>query len=224
MTRAKMRADDRRWRRGDTWTILAAMALGIVLAAILISIRDLQRDLNVANEARDALATQVQDLGAVPIAGKPGSRGDMGPEGDPGPPGPIGPTGPVGPIGKTGPTGATGQKGDTGDAGINGVSVTGSPGTDGQRGNDGVAGPPGPAGVRGEPGPAGPQGEQGPPGVDGEDGEDGQPCPDGYSPQAPSYDPDALVCRRDGAPQPDPTPEPSTPLAKALDPQRRMYV
>ncbi|WP_243274400.1 collagen-like protein [Streptomyces albus subsp. chlorinus] len=30
-------------------------------------------------------------------------------------------------------------------------------------------------------------------------------CPDGYSLQAPAWDPDALVCRRDGAPQPDPS-------------------
>jgi hypothetical protein len=83
-----------------------------------------------------------------------------------------------------------------------------------------MQGPPGPAG------PQGPQGEPGPAGADGKDGadgQDGQTCPDGYSLQAPSYDPDALVCRRDGAPDPDPGNNNSNLLGAGLDPQRRQY-
>jgi hypothetical protein len=41
--------------------------------------------------------------------------------------------------------------------------------------------------------------------------------------QAPKNDPDALVCRRDGAPQPGDSGLPA-PLAAALDPTRREYV
>ncbi|MET9813131.1 hypothetical protein [Streptomyces sp. NPDC006355] len=85
-------------------------------------------------------------------------------------------------------------------------------------GATGPAGPAGPAGPQGEPGPQGPQGE---PGERGEPGPPGPACPDGYSLQAPTDDPDALICRRDGAPPPD---DPgATPQAMALDPQRRQY-
>jgi hypothetical protein len=92
--------------------------------------------------------------------------------------------------------------------------VTGPPGTNGQDGAT-VTGPPGPAGADGK---------------NGTDGKDGAPgttqCPDGYSWQAPADDPDALICRRTTAPPTDPTPDPAdttTPLALALDPQRRQY-
>jgi hypothetical protein len=113
-------------------------------------------------------------------------------------PGPAGPRGPQGEPGKDAPT------------------VTPSPGPPGARGEPGatVTGPPGPPGPTGPPGPAGPAGPAGPPGedgADGRDGRDGQTCPDGYSLQAPSWDADALVCRRDGAPSPsDPSPSPSS--------------
>ena len=125
--------------------------------------------------------------------------------------------------------GLPGPKGDPGRPGASGPS--GSPGQDGDSGSDGAdgsAGTVGPAGPQGDPGPAGPQGEPGPAGADGADGRDGvdgrdgQNCPDGYSLQAPADDPDALVCRRDGAPDPDePGGGPQT--AGALDPQRRVY-
>lgn len=129
-----------------------------------------------------------------------------------------------------------GPKGDKGDPGTPGSpGPTGSPGTDGKdgsKGTDGVGstGPTGAAGADGVPGPAGPQGDtgpagpQGPPGVDGKDGSDGtngQACPDGYSLQAPVYDPDALVCRRDGAPQPEK--KSGGLLSMGLDPTRRQY-
>ncbi|MFB8399641.1 hypothetical protein ACFC5A_36335, partial [Streptomyces yangpuensis] len=63
-------------------------------------------------------------------------------------------------------------------------------------------------------------------GHDGKDGRAGQACPDGYSLQAPSWDADALVCRRDGAPppnQPGNNGNGNTPEALGLDPHRRQY-
>ena len=94
------------------------------------------------------------------------------------------------------------------------------PGPQGPSGNPGadstVPGPQGPPGADSTvPGPEGPRGPAG------EDGADGQTCPEGYHLEAPSWDPDALVCRRDGAPDPEP-PGPQ-PQAAGLDPQRRVY-
>ena len=199
-------------RRTD---LLFAAGVALALAAfawVVITMQGLSRDLREANEARDVLAAQVQQLGAKPVAGPPGSRGEpgrsvVGPTGPSGPQGDPGPTGPAGPVGASGRPGAPGPAGASGS---DGVGETGPPGKDGSNGS---AGPPGP---RGE------QGPQGPPGEDGLDGEDGQPCPAGYHPEATAYDPDALVCRRDGAPQPEP--ERRGLLSMALDPQRRQYV
>lgn len=179
-------------RRSD---LAFAAAVGLALAAlawVVITMQGLAHDLRAANEARDQLAAQVERLGAKPVAGPPGSRGKPG-ESITGPSGPPGPTGPPGEPGPVGPTGAAGKPGPTGATG------TGVPGADGVDGSDGAAGPAGPPGPQGEPGPAGPQGEQGPAG---EDGTDGQTCPDGYSLQPAKGDPDALVCRRDGADSP----------------------
>jgi hypothetical protein len=177
--------------------------LGIVALTLLaLWVQSLARELRISNEARDALAAQVEQLGGTPIAGPPGSRGEPGESviGPPGPPGAPGPSGPPGPSGRPGTDGA------------DGISVTGSPGA------DGLQGPAGPPGPQGEPGPAGPQGE---PGTPGEDGADGQTCPDGYSLQAPDYDPYALVCRKNDAPPPA---DNSQPQNMALDPQRRLYI
>lgn len=215
MTRSELRAERVRWRRGDALAAVGAVLLGLVLAGIFFSIRDLQHELVAANNARDALANQVQGLGATPVAGEPGSRGDIGPIG------PSGPPGPPGPSGRPGPVGPTGQPGNDGTNGVNGVSITGSPGpagangSNGSDGSTGAAGPPGPPGAQGEPGPAGAQGEMGPPGPA------GPSCPDGYTLQAPSWDPDALVCRREGSTPP--AEEPSSLNSLALDPQRRVY-
>jgi hypothetical protein len=183
-------------RRTDAMAA-AAVILGVALLAwVVITMQQLAHDLSASNRARDALAQQVQQLGASPVAGPPGSRGDPGISGQPGPSGPEGPPG---------PSGDPGAAGSPGTPGANGVSVTGSPGSPGAAGTNGADGPtgaPGPAGPQGDPGPAGPQG---PAGVDGKDGASGQTCPDGYSLQPPADDPDALVCRRDGAPT-TPTP------------------
>jgi hypothetical protein len=213
MTRTALRAEARRHRRGDVLAIFGALLLGMVLAGILLSVRSLQVELHTANQARDALAAQVERLGEKPVAGPPGSRGEPGKGvvGPTGPPGPQGDPGPVGPAGEPGPTGPTGTPGAAG------IGETGAPGQDGIPGEAGPAGPPGP---QGEPGPAGPAGPAGPPGADGTDGHDGQTCPDGYSLQPPPDDPDALVCRRDGAPPPD---DPAAPSPLALDPNRRQY-
>jgi outer membrane murein-binding lipoprotein Lpp len=141
------------------------------------------------------LRAQVKAAGGTPVAPDPtravdnlGDRAQV-PVPIPGPPGPPGPPGAPG---KDAPTvtpspGSPGQPGATGAPGQPGATVTG---------------PPGPAGPAG---PAGQDGKDGADGRDGTDGQDGQTCPDGYSLQAPSWDPDALVCRRDGAPQPSPT-------------------
>ncbi|MEH0423109.1 collagen-like protein [Streptomyces sp. B21-083] len=158
-----------------------------------------------------ALRAQVQAQGETPVAPDPTKAvADLPDRAEV--PVPIpGPPGPEGEPGSPGPSGSPGQDGTDG---------VGSPGPTGAAGTDGAAGSPGspgPAGPQGGPGPAGPQGEQGPPGAA---GRDGQTCPDGYSLQAPADDPDALVCRRDGAPNPGSSDAPG-PLAAGLDPRRQ---
>lgn len=143
-----------------------------------------------------ALREQVKAKGGTPVAPDPSNAVEDLPDRAevpvpiPGPPGPKGDPGKPGTPGASGPPGSSGESGADGQAGASGVN-----GTDGE---------PGPAGPQGEPGPAGPQGEQGP---QGEPGRDGQTCPDGYSLQPPADDPDALVCRRDGASDPGPEPQ-----------------
>lgn len=209
MSRVQIRAEERRWRRGDVFTVTGALLLGAILAWIVLSIQAMGHDLYEERAARDALAQQVEDLGATPVAGPPGSRGEPG-DSVTGPPGPQGETGPTGP---PGPSGAPGEDGDTGADGTTGPS--------GQPGIVGATGPAGPPGPQGEPGPAGPQGDRGEKGDTGEQGPPGPACPDGYSLQPPAGDPDALICRRDSAPEEDPSGD--SPKALALDPQRRLY-
>lgn len=191
-------------------TVLASVA---AFAWVVITLQAQGDDLRTANEARDALATQVQQLGGTPVAGEPGSRGEVGPSG---PPGPQGDRGEPGPIGPTGPVGPSGAPGDDGSDGVGQTGAPGSPGADGET----VVGPPGPQGPAGPAGPQGEQGEKGDTGERGPEGPAGASCPDGYSWQAPKNDPDALVCRRDGAPPPD---EPGLLSSAALDPSRRQY-
>jgi hypothetical protein len=199
-------------RRADLWFALGVVLALAVLTWLVITMQQLSHDLRNANQARDLLAAQVQKLGAKPVAGPPGSRGEpgksvvgpQGPKGDPGEPGPSGPPGPSGSPGKKGKNGSTGSSGSNGEPGAAGAT--------------GAAGPAGPQGPQGPPGPQGPAGE---------DGKDGQTCPDGYSLQAPSYDPDALVCRKDGAPDPGPgngNGGGSSLLGAGLDPSRRQYI
>ncbi|MFF9324053.1 collagen-like protein [Streptomyces sp. NPDC014776] len=128
------------------------------------------------------------------------------------------------PVPIPGPAGPRGPRGEQGEPGKAAPTLTPSPGPSGPKGDQGepgatVTGPQGPAGPQGPPGPAGPAGK------DGTDGRDGQTCPDGYSLQAPEWDPDALVCRRNGAPppeEPSPTPSPSTTLLGLPGERRRI--
>lgn len=125
------------------------------------------------------------------------------------------------PVPIPGPPGPRGPKGDTGEVG---PPATPSPGPSGAAGRDGADSQvPGPAGPKGDPGPAGADGKDGADGHDGTDGRDGQTCPAGYSLQTPPGDPDALVCRRNGASTPDnPPPAPGqSPALFGLPPDRR---
>ncbi|MGW0626410.1 collagen-like protein [Streptomyces sp. NPDC002758] len=196
----------RRWRP----IALLAFLLALTGAVLLVYVR-VQSEAHRADQLADeadlrgnavstlagdvrALRAQVKAAGRTPVAPDPTTavkdlpdRAEV-PVPIPGPPGPKGDPGSPGPSGSPGSAGKNGSNGQAGDAG--------SPGAVGPTG---PAGPAGPAGPQGDPGPAGPQG---PAGEDGVDGKDGQTCPDGYSLQAPSWDPDALVCRKDGAPPP----------------------
>lgn len=174
-----------------------------------------KRGLAVSTLAGDvrALREQVKAGGETPVAPDPSravedlpDRAEV-PVPIPGPPGPAGSPGPSGAPGRSGADGASG--------------ASGAPGVPGPVGATGPAGPAGPQGIQGESGATGPQGEQGPKGDTGERGPSGASCEDGYSWQTPSYDPDARVCRRDGAPDPSESPSPS--VAAGLDPSRRVY-
>lgn len=173
------------------------------------------------------LRTQIQARGGTPAAPDPSRAVEDLPDRVrvpvvvPGPRGTNGEEGPLGSPGPSGPPGATGRNGSDGTDGA--VGPSGAAGTQGGQGAQGVQGEPGPAGPAGEAGPAGPPG---PAGADGRDGKDGAAsCPDGYGWQAPADDPDALICRRTGAPPPEqPDPEDSSPpIAAGLDPTRRQY-
>lgn len=207
--------------------VLLVLGGGVALSLILIgreanARRELATEANLRGDAVSVLAgdvralrAQVEGEGKVPVAPDPTTAVEDLPDRAEVPvpiPGPRGADGEDGEDGADGEPGATGSPGSDGSDGADG-----KPGAVGPSGAVGPAGPPGP---QGEPGPAGPQGAPGADGADGVDGRDGQSCPDGYSLQAPSYDEAALVCRRDGAPDPGP----SSPQAEgALDPQRRVY-
>ncbi|WP_406459718.1 collagen-like protein [Streptomyces sp. NBC_01622] len=201
-----------RWRSLAVAAVLLVLSGAVVLVWLRIDAESSARreaiaEANLRGDAVTTLAGDVRVLreqikaeGKTPAAPDPARAVEDLPRRAEVPvpiPGPAGPRGPQGEPGKAAPTitpapGATGPQGDPGD------TVTGP------------QGPVGPTGPAGPPGPDGPAGQDGQNGEDGTDGRDGQTCPDGYSLQAPSWDPDALVCRRDGAPQPsDPSPDPN---------------
>lgn len=220
-----------RWRSLAVAAVLLVLAGAVVLVWLRIDAEARRAD-QLASEADrrgDAVSTlagdvrvlreQVKAEGKTPAAPDPAvavddlpARAEVpvpipGPKGDPGRPGRNGSPGPAGEDGAPGEDGTDGAPGEAG--------APGEDGTDGVQGPPGEPGPPGPAGPAG---PAGPQGEQGP---RGDTGPAGSSCPAGYSLQPPPDDPDALVCRRDSAPEDD---EPAaTPQALALDPNRRLY-
>ena len=225
MTRTE-RALARRWRPVALLCWLVALSGAVVIIWGRIDAEATARyeavaEANRRGEAVSTLATDVRKLreqvkgeGKTPVAPDPSEAVDdlpdraevpvpiPGPKGDPGRPGQDGAPGADGKPGDDGAPGTPGQDGEPGE-----------PGVDGAPGADGVQGPAGPEGPQGPQGEQGPRGEKGPPGPD---------CPDGYSLQAPSWDPDALVCRRDGAPQPSPSDEGGL-LSLALDPYPRHY-
>jgi hypothetical protein len=201
-------------------SIPTPVMLAILLLSILTLYQVLQTsaELKVANADREtirttannsiaqsnALANQVEQLGAKPVVNKvdipktiEGPKGETGPQGATGDIGPQGPPGPIGPQGPAGPQGKQGQYPQCLLAATKCVGPQGAVGPQGPAGKDGVAGPAGPQGPAGATGLQGPQGEQGPAGKDGApgpagkdgtagaDGEQGPPgpagptCPDG---------------------------------------------
>ncbi|WP_328336714.1 collagen-like protein [Streptomyces violaceus] len=229
MTRSEIRKEERRWRRGDVLAVAAALLIGGAFAWIMLSVQGLTHELRTANEARDALATQVQRMGESPVAGPPGSRGEpgesvRGPKGDPGEPGDRGESGEPGSPGASGSPGPPGEAGEAGEDGTPGSpGQSGEPGSDGAPGADGAAGEAGPPGPQGEPGPAGPQG---PTGERGEQGPAG-PAPSSWTFEyrGATYEctPDSegssqYTCRQTGGDT-----DPGLPGPLALDPARRQY-
>ncbi len=217
----------RRWRT----LALAAVLLVLSGAVLLVWLRidaEAQRTANVAAEADkrgDAVSTlagdvrtlraQIQAEGGTPAAPDPAAAVDDLPDRV---------EVPVPIPGPTGPAGRDGKNGRDGKDGADATPIPGPSGATGQAGADSmVPGPAGPAGPAGPPGKDG-VGKDGRDGKDGKDGAPGPACPDGYTLQPPPGDPDALVCRRAGAP-PEPEDPASTPspLALALDPTRRQY-
>ena len=215
MTRAERALAGRwRWIAVFCW-LLALSGLAVVGYSFYSQLADEadRRGTAVSTLAGDVrvLRAQVQAAGETPKAPDP-SKAVEDLDDRTRVPVPIpGPRGPQGDPGEPGPSGSPGQSGTDG--------VDGSAGDPGSTGATGPPGPAGPAGPQGDPGPAGPQGEQG---ATGERGPAGPACPDGYSLQAPADDPDALVCRRDGAPDPEPTDNGGL-LSMGLDPTRRQY-
>ncbi|MEV6471617.1 collagen-like protein [Streptomyces sp. NPDC051657] len=220
----------RRWRSLAVAAVLAVLSGAIVLVWLRID-AEAQRTANVAAEADkrgDAVSTlagdvrtlraQIQAEGGTPAAPDPAAAVDDLPDRVEVPVPIPGPTGPAGRKGETGAPGEDGQDGKPGAGGSPGPVVTGAPGRDGANGADGTDGAQGTQGERGEKGDAGATGERGPAGPP------GPACPDGYSLQPLPTDPDALVCRRTGAPtQPEEPAGTPSPLALALDPTRRQY-
>jgi len=160
VTRSEIRAEERRWRRGDFLAVVAALVLGAAFAWIVLSIQGMAHDLKSKDGDIAALSQQVRDLGGKPVV--------AGPKGEPG----KSVTGPRGPRGSPGATGASGKPAPT---------VTPSPGPSGASGAPGKDGAdstvPGPSGAPGAdstvPGPSGPPGPAGQDGSDGKDGSDG---------------------------------------------------
>lgn len=212
----QVRAEERRWRRGDLAAVLGALMLGVVLAWIVLTIQAMGHDLRYERDYNRALARQVEGLGGTPVAGPSGARGEPG-------------------------LSVTGEPGRDGRDGKDAPTLTPSPGPSGASGAPGRPGAdstvPGPSGEPGAdstvPGPSGAPGRDGIDGRDGTDGVDGEPpvgwtwtdrfgdtysCErvDGFDPESPRYG-----CPRDEPP--DDSPGQSGSLAAGLDPRRIQY-
>lgn len=222
--RSITRVEARRLRkRGDYLAAAAALFAALVLGAVVTAFVILSRDLDEANQARDALAQQVESLGQEPVAGPPGSRGEPG-KAVVGPSGPPGPTGPEGSTGPTGPVGPSGKPAPT---------ITPEPGAPGEPGPPGPTGPAGPPGRDGVDGADGADGQDGRNGTDGQDGKNGQP-PAGWTYTDPKgvtytctrvagFDPAAPRYECKPASEPDPDQQPPNSSVLGLAPDRRRY-
>ncbi|WP_406143784.1 collagen-like protein [Streptomyces anulatus] len=217
-------------RRVLLWIAAALLALGGGLALAFLQIDQAEgRATDLASEADrrgDAVSTLAGDVRTLRAQIKAGGETPAVPDpADAVDDLPARAEVPVPIPGPPGPTGARGKQGPAGEKGATGPAATpspGPPGADGRAGADSsVPGPAGPQGPAGPPGAAGKDGATGKDGVDGRDGAPGPACPAGYSLQPPPTDPDALVCRRDGAPPPEPPSGTPGPLALALDPRRQ---
>lgn len=236
MTRTQV-ALARGWRSLAVAAVLLVLSGAVVLVWLRIdaeiaarkdAIVEAQDAIAEANLRGDAVATLAGDVrvlreqikadGKTPAVPDPSRAVDDLPARSEVPvpiPGPTGPRGPQGDPGSSGPSGSPGEDGEDG--------TSGTDGTDGAQGEPGAVGPSGPAGPIGPTGPPGDRGEKGETGNQGPAGPPGPSCPDGYSLQAPEWDPDALVCRRDGAPPPEEPPSSSAGLL-GLPAERRRIV
>lgn len=178
---------------------LVALTLAFVvllLGWLCVKVVSQDRELKTSDARGDALARQVEGLGATPVAGPTGSQGQPGKS-------VIGARGPSGPAG---PSGASGKAAPT---------ITPSPGPTGP---SGAAGSPGAAGPTG---PAGQDGADGAAGQDGTDGKNGAPPSEWtYTDQdgneyscvpVSDFDPDnpRYKCTQTSTASPEPTPTPS---------------
>ncbi|MEV3855037.1 collagen-like protein [Streptomyces sp. NPDC050095] len=203
-----------RWRTLTVAAVLLILAGAVVLVWLRINGADRRaEELAAEADARGhavstlagdvrVLRTQIKESGGTPAAPDPARAVDDLPD-----------RAQV-PVPVPGPRGVKGDRGEPGKAAPTPTPVPGASGAKGDQGEPGAT-------VTGPPGPSGPAGADG---KDGADGHDGQTCPNRYSLQTPSWDVDALVCRRDGAPDPDPpsTPAPTpTPSVLGLPAERR---
>jgi type II secretory pathway pseudopilin PulG len=216
----------KRWRSLAVAAVLLVLAGAVVLVWLRIDAEARRADALAAEADRrgDAVSVlagdvrvlreQLQAQGQIPAAPDPARAVEDLPDRVEVPVPIPGPSGPAGPRGEKGEPGGTPSPvpGPSGPPGEPGATVTGPPGAT-------VTGPPGEPGKDGRDGADGKDGAPGPPGPP------GPSCPDGYSLQAPSWDPDALVCRRDGAPPapaPSPSPSSSSSPPVILSDRRRM--
>lgn len=185
--------------RAEYLIALTLAFVALLLGWLCVKVVSQDRELKTSDARGDALARQVEGLGATPVAGPTGSQGQPG-KSVVGARGPSGPPGPSGASGKAAPT------------------ITPSPGP---------AGPSGAAGAAGAVGPTGPAGQAGADGAAGQDGQDGSDGKNGAPPSSWTYtdqdgneyrcvpvdnfDPDnpRYTCTQTSTASPDPSPTPT---------------
>lgn len=202
----------RQWRTLTVAAVLLVLAGAVAVVWLRIDAESTRAD-GLADEAdrRGAAVTtlagdvrtlreQIKAEGETPAVPDPGRKvDDLADRAEV----PVPIPGPRGSRGEPGDPGNPGEQGQPGGDGADGTpGKDGQPGQSGENGQDGAQGPQGPPGEPGKDGKDGAPGEQGP---RGEQGPAGPNCPDGYSLQPSAVEPDALVCKREGAPDPEPS-------------------